>query len=82
MADCGTLDTPLYIAEVDYDGRTEAYLGLVLAGTPEERGLTYGRWLRDKIKANVARHLGHPNLPAWYVFNSHRGVGGEANRPD
>ncbi|KAH6840735.1 hypothetical protein B0I37DRAFT_408450 [Chaetomium sp. MPI-CAGE-AT-0009] len=65
MAGCGTADNPLRMREYAYDGEPEQFLGLLLTGTPRERGTTYGLWLRDEIKANVAWHKGHPHLPSW-----------------
>ncbi|KAK3296811.1 acyl-coenzyme A:6-aminopenicillanic acid acyl-transferase-domain-containing protein [Chaetomium fimeti] len=65
MSGCGTADNPVCIEEYSYDGKPEQIIGLLLRGTPTERGKTYGLWLRDEIRANVTRHRGHPHLPSW-----------------
>ncbi|KAL2135379.1 hypothetical protein VTI74DRAFT_8791 [Chaetomium olivicolor] len=59
------------ISDVDF-GRAGAdcYRGLVLSGTPRERGMIYGRVFADKIKANVQRHLTRTDLPPWTVCST------------
>ncbi|KAL2157699.1 hypothetical protein VTH06DRAFT_5182 [Thermothelomyces fergusii] len=65
MVGYGTPDKPIRIGEVNYDGDVDRFPCIVLSGSPRQRGLVYGLLLGDKIKANVARHLGHPFFPSW-----------------
>lgn len=65
MEGCGTVDNPVSVEAYVYDGKPEHIIGVVLTGPPEERGRTYGRWLRHQIQANVDWHKGHPHLPLW-----------------
>ncbi|AEO57007.1 hypothetical protein MYCTH_2302672 [Thermothelomyces thermophilus ATCC 42464] len=67
MSGCGTPDEPIRIGEVNHGGNIDSFPCLVLSGNPRQRGLMYGLLLRDKIKANVARQLGHPFFPPWDV---------------
>ncbi|KAJ4302329.1 hypothetical protein N0V88_002473 [Collariella sp. IMI 366227] len=52
------------ISEVDFFAAPQYYPGLVLEGSPEERGWIYGAIFADKIKTNVERHLARPDLPS------------------
>jgi isopenicillin-N N-acyltransferase-like protein len=63
MTSCGGPNKPLRIGEVDFDARPDTLPGLVLTGNPMQRGETYGRVFADKIRANICRHLDHPDLP-------------------
>ncbi|KAK4150971.1 hypothetical protein C8A00DRAFT_17563 [Chaetomidium leptoderma] len=65
MADCGTPEKPLCLADIDFSTRPNSYPGIVLTGEAFDRGVEYGRVFADKIRANVARHLNHPDLPFW-----------------
>ncbi|KAH6641692.1 hypothetical protein F5144DRAFT_643229 [Chaetomium tenue] len=65
MDGCGTVDNPVTVEAYVNDGKPEHIIGVVLTGPPEERGRTYGRWLRYQIQANVDWHKGHPHLPSW-----------------
>ncbi|KAL2152626.1 hypothetical protein VTH82DRAFT_5810 [Thermothelomyces myriococcoides] len=67
MNNYGTPDEPIRIGEVNPGGNIDSFPCLVLRGTPRQRGQMYGRLLRDKIRTNIARHLGHPLFPPWLV---------------
>lgn len=65
MNGCGTADNPVSVETYVYDGKPEQIVGMVLTGSPRERGKTYGWWLRALIRANVQWHKDHPHLPLW-----------------